>query len=144
MDLLDGLATYLAQLELGVYDPTGQAQAGDWSIFIEHLPDAPDRAIALTLYTGSAPDGALAYDQPRLQVRVRGTTDPRVSRQRCTAIYGELHGLCTTTLPDGTDLETCFATGTPASMGQDANRRHEHVVNFDLDVQAPTRWRNTP
>nr|WP_237519894.1 minor capsid protein [Streptomyces sp. HUCO-GS316] len=60
-------------------------------MFVEVMPPAPDAAVALWLYDGEALDTRNAYDTPRLQVRVRGGPDPRVSRRRCWAIYSALH-----------------------------------------------------
>ncbi|MFB6618227.1 minor capsid protein [Streptomyces sp. NPDC085524] len=136
-DLLDGIARLLAAAGHAAYDPAGTS--GD--LFIENMPPAPDAAVALWLYDGEAPDARSAYDRPRLQVRVRGGPDPRTSRARCRAIYGELHGLAGVRLADGTWLVLSAARGTPAPLGPDASGRHEHVVNFDLDVSAPTTHR---
>ncbi|RMB83648.1 minor capsid protein [Streptomyces shenzhenensis] len=133
-DPLDGLARYLAGLDLLTYDPDGIT--GD--TFIETMPPAPDQAVALTLYDGTPPQARDEADTPRLQVRVRGTADPRVSRARCTALYRALHGIAGVELPDGTHLTLAVARGTPAPMGLDSTGRHEHVVNFDLDVSGPT------
>ncbi|MFE1839229.1 MULTISPECIES: minor capsid protein [Streptomyces] len=133
-DLLDGLARFLDGLGLVEYDPTGRT--GD--LFVEAMPPAPDQAVALALYDGAPPQARDDADTPRLQVRVRGTADPRVSRARCTALYRALHGLAGVELPDGTHLILAAARGTPAPLGPDSNGRHEHVVNFDLDVSGPT------
>ncbi|WP_327368724.1 minor capsid protein [Streptomyces sp. NBC_01217] len=137
-DLLDGIARLLADNGHGTYDPTGAT--GD--MFTEKMPPTPDAAVALALYdTGEAPDALNAYDTVRLQVRVRGGPDPRVSRRHAQDIYSELHGLAGVELPDGTWLILAAARGTVAPMGRDANGRHEHVVNFGLDVSAPTKHR---
>lgn len=133
-DLLDGLARYLDGLGLLDYDPTGNS--GD--TFIETMPPGPDKAVSLALYDGAPPQARDDADTPRLQIRVRGTPDPRVSRARCTALYRALHGLAGVELPDGTWLTLAAARGTPAPMGLDSNGRHEHVVNVDLDVSGPT------
>ncbi|MFE3197164.1 minor capsid protein [Embleya sp. NPDC059237] len=137
LDLVDGLARYLAARGLVTYDPTGAA--GD--TFAEHMPPAPDGVVVLTLYGGPEPDSRIPVDEPSLQVRVRGTADPRVSRRRSYAIYSALHGLTRTALPDGTWLVLCVAQAPPASMGVDANGRHEHVTNYRLTVGAPTDHR---
>ncbi|MEU8989969.1 minor capsid protein [Streptomyces sp. NPDC048558] len=136
-DPLDGLARLLDARGLVTYDPTGTA--GD--LFIEIMPPEPDAAVALWLYDGEAPDARNAYDTPRLQVRVRGGPDPRVSRRRCWEIYSALHGLARVALADGTWLVLAAARGTPAPMGPDSNGRHEHVVNLDVDLSAPTNNR---
>ena len=135
-DLLDGLARYLAERGLVVYDPAGAG--GD--CFLELLPSGPDEAVALTIYDdGREADSLLPYDEPRVQVRVRGTTDPRVSRRRCAMIRSHLHGLGPVILPDGTNLILSVALqSAPASLGVDENQRHEHVVNFRMEIRQPT------
>lgn len=127
-DFLDGIARHLHSKGLVTYDP--DTAAGD--CFLDDMPSTPDQAVALTIYAaGDEPDSLLGYDEPRLQVRVRGTQDATVSRNRCAAIYDELHGLGPLTLPDGTLLILMVALQPgPAALGKDANGRHEHVVNF--------------
>ncbi|MFD3929686.1 minor capsid protein [Streptomyces sp. NPDC058614] len=138
-DLLDGIARHLQDKGLVTYRPS--TPGGD--LFLETMPPAPDEAVALTIYDdGKESDSKLAYDEPRVQVRVRGTKDPRVSRQRCAAIRSELHGLGPLTLPDGTDLILSVALqNAPASIGIDANGRHEHVANFRMEHLAVTEHR---
>ncbi|MCX5197227.1 minor capsid protein [Streptomyces sp. NBC_00249] len=137
-DLLDGLARYLAARGHGTYDPTGASG----SIFIEALPSSPDTCVVLTVYDdGGEADTRLGYDDVPLQVRVRGTTDPRVSRQLAQAIRSELHGLGETVLPDGTGLILARANHAVAALGTDENRRHEHVVNLKLHVRSVTTHR---
>ncbi|WP_371652497.1 MULTISPECIES: minor capsid protein [unclassified Streptomyces] len=134
-DLLDSLARLLTVKGHATYRPDGIG--GD--LFIENMPPAPDAAVGLWLYDGGAQDTLNPCDTRRLQVRVRGGPDPRASRRRCEAIYSELHGLAGIQLPpDGPWLILASARGTPAPMGPDSTGRHEHVVNFDLDVSAPT------
>ncbi|MEU0199132.1 MULTISPECIES: minor capsid protein [unclassified Streptomyces] len=132
-DLLDGLARHLQARSLLTYDLTGPG--GD--CFLDAIPQTPDEAVVLTAYDDARePDSLLGYDEPRVQVRVRGTSDPRVSRQRCAAIRDELHGLGPITLPDGTRLILSVALqGGPASIGRDENGRHEHVCNFRMEIR---------
>ncbi|MEL3944498.1 minor capsid protein [Streptomyces sp. LNU-CPARS28] len=138
-DLLDALARYLDEQGLLTYNPSGTS--GD--TFVETLPPAPDEAVGLWLYDAGAPDARNGYDTRSVQVRVRGTTDPRISRRRIEAIYDALHGLAAIQLPaDGPWLVLAAARATPAPMGTDANGRHEHVLNLAVDVTNPTRHRS--
>lgn len=132
-DLLDGLARYLAERGVVTYDPTGVS--GD--CFIELMPSSPDEAVALTVYDDRVePDSLLPYAEPKVQVRVRGTTDPRVSRRRAQTIWSHLHGLGPVILPDGTNLILSVAIqAAPASLGVDDNGRHEHVTNFRMEIR---------
>ncbi|MDT9688196.1 minor capsid protein [Streptomyces sp. P9(2023)] len=139
-ELLDGLARFLAERGLVTYT-SGGGEGED--CFLEDMPSSPDEAVALTIYDDRVePDSLLPYDEPRVQLRVRGTTDPRVSRRRCARIRSELHGLGSVTLPDGTELilSVCIQ-GAPASIGVDESRRHEHVANFRMEIRNPTTHR---
>lgn len=137
---LDGIARHLQAQGLVDYRPDDSG--GD--TFLDDMPSTPDEAVALTVYDAAVePDSKLGYDEPRLQVRVRGTQDASVSRDRCAAIYSELHGLGPVTLPDGTLLILCVALQSgPASMGKDQNGRHEHVVNFRAERRNITAHRS--
>ncbi|MFJ6748272.1 minor capsid protein [Streptomyces sp. NPDC091266] len=137
LDHLDALARHLHALGLLTYDPTGIC--GD--TFIETLPPAPDEAVCLSLYGAGATDARNGWDARSLQVRVRGTADPRVSRRRCEGLYSALHGLAAVQLPGDVWLVLAAAVAAPASMGVDKSGRHEHVVNLRLDIEAPTSHR---
>jgi hypothetical protein len=136
-DLIDGIARHLAGLGLVTYDPTGVT--GD--CFAEVQPAQPDSIVTLTLYGGAPIDSLLPYDTPSLQVRTRGDADPRTSRTRAQGIYEALNGLGPITLADGSYLLLAVANQTPAFMGQDTTGRCEHVVNFSLEVHAPSAHR---
>lgn len=138
-DLLDGIARHLQGLGLVDYDPTGVG--GD--CFIESMPSTPGVAVVLTIYdSGSESDSLLPYDEPRMQVRVRGDQDPRTSRRLCRQIRSELHGLGTVALPDGTELILSVALqADAASIGVDSNGRHEHVCNFRMEIVSRTAHR---
>jgi hypothetical protein len=132
-DLLDGIARHLDGLGLLSYDPDGIT--GD--TFIETMPSRPDEAVRLTVYGGPESDSKLGWDEVSLQVRTRGGTDPRPSRQKCAAIREELHGLGPVTLPDGTHLQLSLAIqAAPSYMGQDDSGRHEHVCNFRMEIRS--------
>ncbi|MFB7452842.1 minor capsid protein [Streptomyces sp. NPDC056194] len=133
-DLLDGIARHLDAAGLLDYDPT--SVTGD--TFIEAMPPTPDRAVSLTLYDAGPQQARDDDTDQRLQVRVRGGPDPRVSRTRAQAIYAALHGLRSVQLPDGTWAVLITARGIPAPMGTDSNGRHEHVTNYDVATAAPT------
>jgi hypothetical protein len=136
-DLLDGIARHLDALGLLTYDPAG----GVGDCFIEIEPAQPDDCVTLTLYGGPEVDSLLPYDTPSLQVRTRGGADPRVSRARSQAIYEQLNGAGPITLPDGSYLLLATANQTVTSLGQDALGRCAHVVNYSLEVHAPSAHR---
>lgn len=131
-DVTDGIARYLAALDLLTYDPTGTT--GD--TFVGTMPAGPDAAVSLTLFGAATPEARDDADTASLQIRVRGTTDPRVSERRALALRDALHGLAGVELPDGTWLVLATAPR-PSPMGADANGRHEHVTTVALDIAAP-------
>lgn len=148
MALLDGLAAYLVEEEhdLGLtYRPDGSAYEPDEiGLTIDQLPATPTQVVALTGYNaGPEPDSLQSgADEQRVQVRARGTTDPRVSRGRLRAIYDVLQGLDGVTLPDGTYVVLAVALqADPTPIGVDDNRRHEHVQNWRFIIDAPTQHR---
>lgn len=133
-DWVEGMLRHLNDAGLVDFDPDGVT--GD--AFSDRMPPEPNEAVALTPYGGSEPDSKLPYDSPNLQVRTRAEDDPRVARTRAWAIYNQLNGLAGTTLPDGTWLVLCTANQTPQTMGQDTLGRPEYVVNFSLELHAPS------
>lgn len=138
-DILEGIAQHLAALGLVEYDATGPT--GD--CFIESMPSTPGVAVILTVYDdGREPDSLLGYDEPRMQLRVRGDADPRTSRRKCAAIRSELHGLGPITLPNGIELILSVSLqNAPASLGVDTSGRHEHVCNFRMEHRSVTTHR---
>jgi hypothetical protein len=74
-DLLDGLARYLDSEGVLDYDAAGVTG----NTFIEVVPQTPNRCVSLSIYGGEVPDSKLGYDSVAMQVRTRGTNDPRVS-----------------------------------------------------------------
>lgn len=126
------VAKYLQTLGVGSFDETGVG--GD--IFIESLPAAPDEAIALYSTAGLQADGRNPYDYPGLQLIVRGTQNPMPARQRAQEIYDLLHGFHGKSfITDGTWVVNCLGTQSgPVHIGQDANRRHEYSLNFQMHI----------
>lgn len=141
------IARYLDANVAGVtFDETG----GTGNLFIAQMPDAPHLAVAITP-SGGVPwngHGSLPTDEPTVQVRVRSIEfDPRPGLELAEAIYHQLVGLHAVTLDLGGDAEVyvhrtlALQTG-PASIGQDANRRTEFVINLALRIRALSAHRN--
>lgn len=112
------------------------AQVG---VAVEHLPAEPDVAVAVLTADGRASDSAVAWDQPRLDIRIRGDRDVRTSRQLAWAIYSALHGLSNVELPGGIwlGLAVCDSSG-PVASAPDDEGRWQWSVAVDCDVLAPT------
>lgn len=137
------LAIYLSSLGIVDYQ---EEEGGD--CFIHRLPAAPDEAVMVTAY-GANPlqhSATLGYDEPTVQVHVRGTTDPRTAETRAQEVYDELQGLSHVTMASGSEHEArviscrCLQTG-PVYLGVDEARRHEFVVNTALHIRNQTAHR---
>jgi hypothetical protein len=132
------LARYLDGLGLLDFDELGVT--GD--TFIAAVPAQPDEVVILTPSGGPAPDFRLGYDSPTLQLRYRGTRDPRIALQRAESIYAALQSLGGVTLPDGTYVTRCMALqSNPTFIGNDQNGRAEFTHNFEFEVRNPTPYR---
>ncbi|MBA9003733.1 minor capsid protein [Thermomonospora cellulosilytica] len=139
MTLLEEFARLLELRGLGEYHEDGSAGG---SIFLAALPSSPDRCKAIALYGGGDADSRLAYDEPSLQVRCRGTTDPRTAEADAQQVYDALHGLGMLTLPGGTWLQLMLAKQSgPVYIGRDVNGRHEWTVNLQAEISRPTPHR---
>jgi hypothetical protein len=138
------VARYLHSLNLVVFDET--AHTGN--CFCGYMPSEPDEAVMI-LPTGGNPlicGSVHGYDEPVVQVMVRGTHDSRVSETLALAIYNALQGLHNTTLDPGGDAEVylvnCVSLQSyPASIGTDEKGRHRFSLNFALHVRALTTHR---
>ncbi|HWO65366.1 MAG TPA: minor capsid protein [Umezawaea sp.] len=136
MTLLEELALLLQELGLGTYKPDDV----DGTIYFPVLPDGPDACLAIARYGGTESSSRDPFDEPRIQVRCRGTAaDSRPPEAAAQAVFDALHGLGMRTLPGGSELQLAVGIGSgPEYMGRDENRRHEYVVNFRVEVQRPT------
>tara|TARA_R100000278_G_scaffold101471_1_gene78010 strand:- start:1432 stop:1848 length:417 start_codon:yes stop_codon:yes gene_type:complete len=113
------------------FDTTGVSG----NVFISTMPDKPDTVVMVSEY-GSTSDDKNPFDDISIQVRVRGTRDPRVSYNIAKEIYDELHGLTNTVLiSDGTRIVKVVAQNTPIDIGRDDNLRHEWTVNLQIEVR---------
>jgi hypothetical protein len=75
--LLTGLAALMEEAGLGVYRPDDAVADGEIGIFLHRLPEAPDRAYALTPYP--VEDTGLTDVTDGVQIRMRAGPDPRES-----------------------------------------------------------------
>lgn len=137
--VIDALANLLATRGVGAYHPDGTRYDGSQPAITDTVvPAKPDQLITLTLYPGSegaGEDTRNPWTTPRLQVRTRAGTDPRVARQLDADVHAVLHGLGPTVLTDGTEVTDCYSLQSAAmSMGQDANGRWEFSRNYQLTI----------
>lgn len=131
--IIEQIASYLDELGIGVYDTIGVSG----NIFLEHLPDNPDIAIALYSSGGSPADSKLNYDLVAVQIMVRGGLDATQAQSLAQGIYDEIHGFEGALFVGGGDwIVSCLGIQShPVLLGKDANGRFEYSLNFDIEFQ---------
>jgi hypothetical protein len=122
--------------------------------FLEDMPDTPVAVVVAFARPGGAEtDGGNGYDEPGVQILVRGDPDDpgtpgraRSGYGRASAIRAALHGLHSVTLAEGTEDEVwlvqCLATQSqPINLGDDPDDRPRWSIDFRTEVYAPTALR---
>lgn len=129
--LMTGLGQLLHDEGVGVFSTEGTYAADAWAIFIGLTPDQPDRAITLMSYP--VEDTDLTSAITGVQIRFRGTRDPREIENQSDAVYDLLHNREHYRVNDIPVNLSWRQSG--AWMGQDANQRIERVENFYLRTE---------
>lgn len=139
MSLPEGLALLLAARGHGVYRLGAPYVAGEVAIVLGDVIPTPDALVCIRAYaSGPEPDSKLPFDEPYLQLRIRGTFDEAATRARAQALYDDVHGLGPLTLPDGAIVMSIIAVQTgPIPLGRDEAGRHELTVNLRVDHRNP-------
>lgn len=128
MPFIDALAAHLAAEGLGT--------VGE-SIFLWFAPATPGVSITLSPSPGGQPDAKFAYDEVRLQVRVRGTDSGEVAA-KLEAVYEALQSLSGVSVGDYYLVDCQALQSTPAYLGRDASGRDDFTQNFTARVKRPT------
>lgn len=137
--LLTGLAVELAAAGIGVWKPDGSYTTAEVAIGIRGIPPAPDRLITLSAYrVGNDYPGGQDFLQ-LVQIRYRGTPDPRVVDDLGDAVFDLLdsreHWLC------GPIHVVRSERRSDTVLGQDGVRRWECSHNYGFHVMRPTAHR---
>jgi hypothetical protein len=140
-DLLDGVAAAIAAAGIATYSTSGVYTTSQTGIYFslmpagsEGTPPGTDRAVVLTAYSVGDNAGR-PWTQMRLQIRTRGTADPRDVNTLSDQIYNLLQSLGPVTYGTVTVSQILRVSSLP--MGQDSNRRWEQSQNFTCDVNLP-------
>lgn len=135
MTLLEEFAQLLEELGAGTYPG---------SIFLTRMPTAPDECLVVARYGGAESSLADDYDEPSIQVRVRGpAADVRVAEVLAERVYTAVNGLGRRTLIGGTWLQLAVCNqGGPIFIGQDQLGRPEFTVNLRAEVRRPSTNRS--
>jgi hypothetical protein len=118
------------------------SEASGGNVFVDRLPDSPDRAYRFGHVPGPEADARLGWDDRRLQIVCRGTTDPRVAYQDAMDIFAALHGAEDVETEDGTVIAWIISQQTgPTPLGIDDKGRYRYSLNFRMEVRALTGTR---
>lgn len=137
--LLVGLAEHLAANSIGVWRPAGAYTAAETGILIRAVPAAPDRIITLATYPLSSTP-AVQDVLTGVQVRMRGTTDPRVVDDLADSVFDLLDssGSQTWGAGDGEVSIVDVTRQSAVSLGQDGNGRWEASHNYYVTAMRRT------
>lgn len=140
-DLLVGIAEHLAANAGATWKPSGAYVTSDVRpIIITAVPASPDVVIVLTPY-GVTDDPALNDTVQGVQVRTRGTKDPRVVTALDDDVFDALHGLSGVVL-NGVHVIQMYRQSA-APLGVDGNGRHEATANYYVQTARPSTHRTT-
>jgi hypothetical protein len=138
-NLLTGLAEHLAANAVGVWRPDGPAYTStETGILIRAVPQSPDRLVTLAPYVVASPTGLADFTQG-VQIRCRGTTDPRVCEDLADTVFDLLDSASGLTLGGVSVVQMYRQSST--SLGQDGNSRWESSSNFYVEAMRPTLTR---
>ncbi|CAM3459914.1 minor capsid protein [Stackebrandtia soli] len=136
--LVEGVAEYLADAGVAEWNPTGGYPPDAAGIFIAAVPASPDRAVTITPYPVSIGYGTTDVTVG-LQVRTRGTRDPRTLMSLRDAVFTALDGLSHRVLSGIHVAQIYWQSG--AVLGLDANERGEHTDNYYVQTAWPSPHR---
>jgi hypothetical protein len=136
--LLTGLGEQLAAAGAGTWRTTGAYTDGETAIVLGRTPEGPDRVIALASYPVDD-DPQIPVSVLGVQVRCRGTADPRVADDLADSVFDLWHGAMNVLVGDVRVVQILRQSSTP--LGQDQSGRWERSDNYYFTVQRPGRNR---
>lgn len=131
-DLLGGIASVIAELGVGSYDPTGDTG----NITLGAVDDEPDNAIGLQPYNLQA-DPAMADVTQPVQIWVRG--DQAWVKATADAIFDGLHGAINQTFGGVACPLVYLYSDVP--QGIDQRGRTQRALNYYVQAMRPTASR---
>lgn len=133
--VLTGCAEHLDAANVGDWTPSGVYTANQVGILLRAIPTGPDRIITLAPYVVASPPGMADYTMG-LQIRCRGTQDPRVVGDlddACFDLLDSAYGLTWGGVPIVQIYRQSFT-----SLGQDTSGRWETSSNYYVEAMRPT------
>lgn len=135
-NLITGIAELLSDAGVGEWRPDGPAYtANEVGILMRAVPSQPDRVITLAPSIVASPIGLSDFIQG-VQIRCRGTTDPRVCEDLGDQVFDLLDSASRLTLGGVSVVQIYRQSHTP--LGQDGNGRWESSSNYYAEAMRPT------
>jgi len=135
-DLLSGVAGVLQAGGVVTWRTDGSAYlSSETGLTFKDMPPDPDRLVVLTTF-GASDNPKLPLGQPQIQVRFRGTTDPRDVDDLGDSAFVLLHGLTDRVFGSCHLIQMLRVNSIPLGMDQQS-RRWERSDNYALDVDYP-------
>jgi hypothetical protein len=138
-DILNGVAQLLNDAAVGVFDANRVWTLTDTqtAITFKDVPAVPDRVLALSPFGANSDNPLTTYGRQQLQLRARGTTDPRDVDQILDSAFTVLHGATNLTFGSVHVVQILRVSTIPLGMDQQ-DRRWQRSDNYQLDVDLPT------
>lgn len=144
--LADGLAKAIGNEDgfSGVVGLNYEAGAGG-NVFVGFLPARPNRIVAVIPSGGYEADSGLPYDEPTVQIVVRGDEDAAWALDMWDKVYDVVQGMAAVTLPNGLYVVSILAQQSgPVHIGKDDSGRVQYGMNLIGDILNPTNRRPGP
>lgn len=138
--IANGIARLIGEEVTGL---SFNASAPGGNVFVEHLPKTPIRAVAVYSRPGPEASSLHPYDEPHVQIVVRGDEDPVWAVDMWWAIYTVVHSRRNEDLPDDTHLVYALVIQSgPVHMSPDENGRFRFSMNIRTEIYNPTEQRS--
>jgi hypothetical protein len=137
--MLAGVAQLLDSSAVGVFDLNRIWNATDTetAILFKDMPPIPNRVISLSPFGADSDQPEITLGRQQIQVRGRGTSDPRDVDDLLDAAFTVLHGATNLTFGSVHVVQILRINTIPMGMDEQARRWHR-ADNYALDVDYPT------
>lgn len=138
--LIAGLAAHIAANTSATWRTSGAYTAGEIGIYDRAIPQTPDTILTLALYVVTAEASATADVAAGVQVRIRGTEDPRICRDLGAEVFDLLDSSGRQFWGSGAQQVSIVDVfrQSQTSLGQDGNGRWEASHNYYVSAMRPT------
>lgn len=141
--LIAGLAAHIAANTTATWRPNGLYVAGEIGIYDRLIPATPDTILTLADYVITSDGSTTADVTAGVQIRFRGTADPRICRDlgaECFDLLDHSGRQVWGTSPQQVSIVDVYRQS-QTSLGQDAQDRWESSHNYYVEAMRPTAHR---